>query len=214
MDHLVERSSPFYSVFPNDPNNATELAETKNFLQSLADGDVLDNKNSDRIVSWRVSLKDSVSQDLLNNHKGIRLVGLENSPLGQRSIDSRQEEKPSAWIAFAKDPVNKDELKKSREWLDSKVKDPKQIGTMNKYSFEMENLGEKLGIIAWGNLTLDDAGVAEAKKYPGFSAVEEDWDIVSTRSADIRLPEEKSRDKDPRTYNWYESNYNLIGAHC
>jgi len=60
-----------YTIYLSDPNNLAELSSTSTSLQSLADQDVHDDWNGNKLFSWRVLLKDGASIEEVEGHKGI-----------------------------------------------------------------------------------------------------------------------------------------------
>ncbi|KAF2873587.1 peptidase S8/S53 domain-containing protein [Massariosphaeria phaeospora] len=180
--HLTPRASRFYTVYPSDPENAAELSETVTFLRSIADKDVLDNRNAATLISWRVSLTDEASTEKLKGHKGIRMFEPEDSPLGLRSIERREDEEPTTWLVWATDPNNIEQVNETRSWLDSKVKDPERTSEWLTLRDPKEWDKQRL-VEAWGSLTLDEKGVEEAKKHPGIKSVIENMKFVHFTSS-------------------------------
>jgi hypothetical protein len=91
------------------------------------------------------------------------------------------------------DPSNVEEVKKTREWLDSKVQDKSLIEEILSVPKRGQDWNNKL-VMAWARLTLDDAGVEEAKQQPGIKEVKENHKMAS-------LSNVKSRDEeDPDTW--------------
>jgi len=158
------------TIYPSHPNNTAELSSTRTFLQSLADLDIHDDWNGDRFLFWGVSLKAEASTEEIEGHKGIRHLELQKTPPNPQPVQLRQKRRARAWVAWATDANNREEMNKTREWLDSKAKDKSLIT-------EKETLRIKAGdredrnIRAWSELDFDDEGAEEAKKQPGIRSI-------------------------------------------
>lgn len=117
-------------------------------------------------------MKNEAIVDHLKDRKGVRMFEPEDVPLGHRttstlsSVEKRDDYK--AYMAFVKDANNHDEVAKTRQWLDSKVKDKNHIAQTGGAAGPLDG---------WYQLILDDSGVEEAKQYPGIEFVEEDWEM-------------------------------------
>ncbi|KAF2176957.1 hypothetical protein K469DRAFT_697599 [Zopfia rhizophila CBS 207.26] len=171
----------FYTVYPTDPSNADQVANTEKFLQNLyGKEDVIENRNADGLVSWRITLKDGDTTDQLEAHQGLRVVEPEDRPKGviakaKRSELARRDD--PIYIALASDPDNDEQTKATREFLNSKVTDP------NKFIIELHKPGTNK-ILAWGQLSLNDAAKAEVEGHEGIKApLGEDGDMDNERAA-------------------------------
>ncbi|KAF2005135.1 subtilisin-like protein [Amniculicola lignicola CBS 123094] len=168
MAEASSSATQFYTVYPTNPNNAIEVAETQKFLDSI-DDDVLENRNSEGLISWRVSLEDEASLERLKEHSGIRIVELEGSPLGQRSTETRRDEEKDEyqlfWILWAKDPDDTDVNKKIGDWLKTR--------TIDKGKTLLNSSSENGGVEFWA-ADLDEGDIEEAKKQPGVEFVYKD----------------------------------------
>jgi hypothetical protein len=190
---IVPRAGRVYTVYPSDPNNPVELSETKSFLQSVAGQELHNDWNGETFISWTVSLKEDGSIEDLTSHPGIRRFELQDTSSDLQQIYARQEEEPKNWIAYVEDPSNVKEVKKTREWLDSKVQDKSLIEEILSVPKGGEDWNNRL-LTAWAGLTLNDAGVEEAKQQPGIKEVKENHKMAS-------LSNVKSRDEgDPDTW--------------
>jgi hypothetical protein len=153
-------------VYPTDPSNREELKKTEKFLRDTYGGeDVIQNRNSDGLVSWRIILKDGDTTDQLEGHEGLRMVEPEDR---QKGFTPKRKSKRSElirrddplYIALAKDPNNNEETKATREFLDTKISNPDRKITELK-------LGDQ--IKAWANIELNDVAKAEVEAYAGIS---------------------------------------------
>ncbi|KAF2242252.1 hypothetical protein BU26DRAFT_157532 [Trematosphaeria pertusa] len=179
MDHPVPRANHvFYTVYPSHPDDLTELSETKSFLQSLLDEDILDNRTIEELVSWRVALKEGVSPDELKHRKGIRLFEPEDAPLSYRSTEARVYAESKAWIVWAKDLNDVEQVNKAREWLDSKVKDKSRIRERKEIS-RRGLKREDRKVRGWRDVFLDGEGVKEAKERPDIADIAENSELIS-----------------------------------
>jgi hypothetical protein len=188
MEHPQPRDARFYTVYPADPENETSVSETKAFLQSVADGDVLDNRSGEKTVSWRASLKNETLIESVKEHEGVRLLEPEDSPLGLRSVAKREEEEPKTWMLLLKDPYNKEVANDIRRWLEARVKDM-DILPMPTTLRPGEDPSER-GVMGFGSLHLDDADREEAKKLPGVIGPMENRRVQSLEAAKNASPGE------------------------
>jgi hypothetical protein len=189
-----------YTVHPSDPNNPVELSETKTFLQSVADKELQTNREGDRLISWTVSLKEAACTKDLESHPGIQGFELQDTSSNVQQTNARQEEEdpcprtagakpsnnwegedPDTWLAWAKDPFNWEEVNKTREWLDSNVKDKTLIFQILRVPDEGESWDNQF-ILGWYHLILDDAGVEEAKKQPGIAEIEVNHRLIGLKA--------------------------------
>jgi hypothetical protein len=91
-------------------------------LKSLYGGDdILQNRNAEGLVSWRITLKDGDTTDQLKAHPGLRTIELEGRPSG--AILKAKRSDILFYIALAADSNNDEETKKTRKFLYSKVAD-------------------------------------------------------------------------------------------
>ncbi|ORX91632.1 peptidase S8/S53 domain-containing protein [Clohesyomyces aquaticus] len=161
LDPLLPRDA-FYTVYPSDPSNVTQVTETDAFLKLLyGDEDVLQNRNAEGLVSWRLTLKDGDTTEQLEAYHGVYLVETEGRP--KAPIANAKRSRPTDYDgpfygARAANPYNSEETNKTRKFLDSKV----VVGT---HIAEVTLDGRILG---WGHLALKDAEKAEVENYPGI----------------------------------------------
>jgi hypothetical protein len=181
MESRTPSAGHTYTIYPSDPKSSAELSFTRIFLQSLADRDIHDDWKGDKFLSWGVSLKAETSTEEIERHKGIRHLELQKTPPDPQPVQLRQERRARTWMAWATDPNNKEEVNKTREWLDSKVKD-KSLITERKTPRIKASDREDRNVRAWSELDFDDEGTEEVKKQPGISSIEELSDLVDFRA--------------------------------
>jgi hypothetical protein len=189
-----------YIVHPSEPNNAVELSETKSVLQSVTDQELQTNRDGVTLISWTVSLKKAASIKDLENHSGVQGFELQHDPSNVQQVEARQGdgnsetltigakfsnnwegEDPDTWIAWAKDPYNWEEVNKTREWLDSNVKDKHDIQEILRGPDKGESWDNR-PVLGWTRLIMDDAGVEEAKKQPGITEVHPNNRLIALRA--------------------------------
>jgi hypothetical protein len=116
-----------YIAYPYTDDTADIAGIKKTLEENYKDQDVAWHQDSDGHVGWRVCLDSAQSIEDLRNLEGIALVLPENSPANstrelKRSAGIEREE-DKMYVVAAKDPNKDDETKKTREFLDSKMKD-------------------------------------------------------------------------------------------
>jgi hypothetical protein len=72
----------WYTVYPADPTNATQVSETASFLENQYGAeDMLTNAFNGVVVGWKIDLKDSPSTAQLGNYPGLKLdAPAQNNP--------------------------------------------------------------------------------------------------------------------------------------
>lgn len=86
MDIVSERADvkgrpkQHYTVYPSNPSDKLKLVETKKYILNIGNGDVLDNRSNNQLISWRIGLDDE-SLEQIQDHAGISLIELEEFPL-------------------------------------------------------------------------------------------------------------------------------------
>jgi hypothetical protein len=119
-------------------------------------------------------------QSQLQSYPGISEVhGLPMSNvqhLDEHGNIMKREEPSVTWIAFPKDPADKEQTDKTTAWLEGKVTDER------KYIHTHRN--RKGHVTMWSSLTLDEAGLDEAKNHDGILAVEKNLHSEGTRAID------------------------------
>jgi hypothetical protein len=156
----------------SDLGNAAQIAETEAFLKSLYGGeDVLQNRNAEGLVSWRITLKDGDTTDQLEAHPGLQTIEPESRPSG--AVPKAKRDDFKFYVVLAADPNNDEETKKTTEFLSSKVVDKTQLGV-----FDLDD-----HILGWGGLTFNEAQKAEVDNYPGIQGpLSEDLDVKRARA--------------------------------
>lgn len=163
----------FYTVYPLDPDNQTEVAATEAFLRTLPDGeDVLANKNSNRTLSWRITVKDEKTiTNELKSHDGIRKFEEDmtpphpahDQPLEARAIPSKL---PVTYSVILKDPDNDAETDATRDYLKSIVTDK---------DFPIIEFHQSDGkVFSFAMLTLDEADLDTVRNRPGIMMLDKD----------------------------------------
>ncbi|KAF2874176.1 hypothetical protein BDV95DRAFT_604372 [Massariosphaeria phaeospora] len=161
--------SMLYNVFPSDPDDADACLKTKAYLTSISQN-VVEDQDSNKHIFWKLPLENDSVAAQLKAYEGVKTVEPDKWTPDEKptapDVSKRQSSPPKSWIAFATDSQNKKERNATREWLGTKVIDK------NK---KIARVGDRKGGTSfWGRLTLDDAGVKEAREYPGIRAVEPD----------------------------------------
>jgi hypothetical protein len=118
--------------------------------------DVLQNRNADGLVSWRITLKDGDTTDQLKSHPGLRTIEPEGRPSGATSKAKRDDIK--YYITLSKDPNNDEETKTTHDFLYSKVADQ---GPFVEFDLDEHVHG-------WGGLAFTEAQKIEVDNYPGI----------------------------------------------
>ena len=158
----------FYTVFASDPDNVYQVRETEKYLKSISGKDVVGNLDRDeKLVSWKVHLQNNATEELVGSSN---IAGFEHASTSFHQLNtySTVDEGPRLWVVWPKDPHDEKQVQETEDWLKMKSMDKSQnISTYRHVS------GEKKGKVrSWGQVSLDDALVREARNHPGIKDLE------------------------------------------
>lgn len=168
---------PFYAVHPKGSVGPIKAGEIEAYLKNISGTDPIRDRGENRYISWRVSLGNESHVEEIHKREEIDKVQEIDEELYRRGPAEPQKK----WLVVAKDPMNKEQLASTKQWLDSKVVDR----NVRIWDYTKKKTG---GLIFWGGVTLDDAGVEEARKREDVSEVVRDYDPEGTRAVLAQEP--------------------------
>jgi len=102
-DTSLAAQHTWYTVYPADPTNATQVSETASFLENrYGTEDVLTNAFNGVVVGWKIDIKDGASTAQLKDYPGLRLdESAQSSPATRvrRSITDDEDQVQATRVA-------------------------------------------------------------------------------------------------------------------
>lgn len=159
LPNLDLRDAPFV-VYAADPKNTISLLEVDKFLKDLYGKEHVEFNQA--FFSWSVLLQNGETTNALKGHPGIRLGEDEES---KRSDVVKSDD---LWyIALAANPDDDEQTKATREFLQSKIKNP-------GLKITELHVPTTKHVLAWGRLQLTSDAKAAVEGYEGIKALGED----------------------------------------
>ncbi|KAF2176958.1 subtilisin-like protein, partial [Zopfia rhizophila CBS 207.26] len=170
--NLLASRDTSLTVYPTEPQNTGQLLEIHKFLKGLYGEERVKFNPQDGSLSWSISLHNGDTSDALQGHPGLRL-GEETEESKRSEVVKRDD---PYYIAIAANPDDDEQTKATREFLNSKVKNP------NQEIIELHKPGTD-HVMAWGNLQLTSDAKAAVEGYEGIKApLGDDSEVTDERA--------------------------------
>ncbi|KAF2877623.1 hypothetical protein BDV95DRAFT_153836 [Massariosphaeria phaeospora] len=147
------------TVYPGDSQSSTQLLSTHCFPQRVyGQHDVKLNPQAE-LISWTISLREGATSDALQGHPGLYLD--EATAIRRRSEDAKRND---LWyIDVAVDPYDDEQTRTTREYLNSKVRNP------SRDIIELHEPGTD-HVMTWGKLQLSYEAKTAVEGYEGVKS--------------------------------------------